>query len=400
MTPGEITRCAPSNLMHRFEFATATRLVVGVGAVAEVGSIARAFGTRALIVTGTQPRRAQPVVGSLAAAGIESFLWSLSGGEPSLDQVALGLTQARAVEAELIIGFGGGSAIDAAKAIAGLLANDGEILDYLEVIGRGQTLPRPAAPWIAVPTTAGAGAEVTRNAVLTSPAHRVKASLRSPGLLARVALVDPQLTLDLPPAITAATGLDTLTQLIEPWLCCRANPLTDGFCLDGMKRVARSLRTAVNQGSNLEARTDMSLAALQGGLSLANAGLGAVHGLAAPIGGAFPAPHGAVCAALLPGALTTNLTALRSRQPDAAVLERFNQMAQVLSGRPQAGAEDGIHWVRELVRDLQIPSLRTYGLTPADFPALVQNAAAASSMKANPIPLTPAEITAVLESSW
>ncbi|MBL9139136.1 MAG: iron-containing alcohol dehydrogenase [Verrucomicrobiales bacterium] len=386
--------------MDRFEFATAARLVVGPGTSAEIGTISRAFGTRCLVVTGSQPHRARPILTTLAAAGIETTTWPLVGGEPTLDQIALGLDQARASGSEFVVGFGGGSAIDAAKAIAGLLANEGDLLDYLEVVGQGRPLLNAAAPWIAVPTTAGAGAEVTRNAVITSPAHRVKASLRSQGLLARVAIVDATLTLDLPPSITAATGLDTLTQVIEPWLCNRSNPMTDSFCLDGMRRVARSLRTAVNQGSNLAARNDMSVAALLGGLSLANAGLGAVHGLAAPIGGAFPAPHGAVCAALLGAALTINLAALRSRRPNAPVLERFDHMARELTGHNDAVAEDGIVWVLDLLRDLRIPTLRTYGITPADFSDLAQKAAAASSMKANPIPLTPPEITAILESSW
>ena len=162
------------------------------------------------------------------------------------------------------------------------------------MIGKGQALASPSLPFIAVPTTAGTGAEVTRNAVLASPEHRVKASLRSPFMLARLAVVDPELTYDLPPAVTASTGLDALTQLIEPYVSSRANPMTDSLCVEGMRRAARSLPRVFADGRDAEARLDMSLASLFGGLALANAGLGAVHGFAAAIGGAFDAPHGAV----------------------------------------------------------------------------------------------------------
>ena len=170
-----------------------------------------------------------------------------------------------------------------------MLANGGELLDYVEIIGRGQALTKPSVPFIAIPTTAGTGSEVTRNAVLASPEHKVKVSLRSPLMLARVAVVDPELTYDLPPALTASTGLDALTQLIEPYVCSRANPMTDGLCVEGIRRAARSLRVAFGDGQNKSAREDMAVASLFGGLALANAGLGAVHGFAGPIGGMFSA---------------------------------------------------------------------------------------------------------------
>ena len=211
----------------------------------------------------------------------------------------------------------------------------GELLDYVEIIGRGQALTKPSAPFIAIPTTAGTGSEVTRNAVLASPEHRVKVSLRSPLMLARVALVDPELTYDLPPALTASTGLDALTQLIEPFVCLRANPMTDGLCVEGMRRAARSLRVAFTDGQNKSAREDMAVASLFGGLALANAGLGAVHGFAGPIGGMFPAPHGAVCAALLPHVMTANIRALRQRAPGSEALRRYDKVARLLTGSTQ-----------------------------------------------------------------
>ncbi len=382
-----------------FEFATATRIVFGAGRLAEAGAIARGFGKRALIVTGAHPERAGRLQDGLKAAGVSSETYSIHG-EPTTLNVATGLARAKLKGFDVIIGFGGGSAIDAAKAIAGLLTNDRDLFDYLEVVGRGQPMTHPAAPWIAIPTTAGAGAEVTRNAVLTSREHKVKASLRSPHLLARVALIDPELALDLPPSVTTTTGLDALTQLIEPFVCLRTNPLVDALCLDGLRRIARSLRTAVSAGHQLAARTDMALAALFGGLALANAGLGVVHGLAAPIGGSHPSPHGAVCAALLPHAIALNLQALRKRAPTSPALPRFATLAQVLTGRDQASPEEGVLWIQELVRELATPSLRSLGVPRDAFQELAEKAAAASSMRANPLPLLHEELVALLEAAW
>jgi len=380
----------------RFEFATAQRVVFGAGTLREAGPLARGFGARALVVTGRSPERAAPLLDLLAAHQVEAVVFPLAG-EPTTRAVAAGVERARREDCAFLIAFGGGSAIDAGKAIAVLLTNGGELDDYLEVIGRGKPLTQPAAPCIAIPTTAGTGAEVTRNAVIASPEHRLKASLRSVLMLPRVAVVDPELTYGLPPAVTASTGLDALTQLIEPYVSTRANPMTDALCLEGMRRVARSLSCAFADGRDAAAREDMALAALFSGLALANAGLGAVHGLAAPAGGMIPVPHGAACAALLPHAMETNLKALRQRQPNSNALPRHDQIARVLTGRPDAAAEDGVAWVRDLTRALAIPPLRAYGLTEDQLPTLVDNAAQASSMKANPVPLTREEMLGILQ---
>lgn len=375
----------------RFEFATATGIIFGNGTLREVGTLAREFGRRALIVTGRDPRRAEPLLAKLREHEVVATLFAVPG-EPEIATVQQGVALAKREGCELVVGFGGGSALDAAKAIAAMLANDGELLDYLEVIGRGKALTQPSAPFIAIPTTAGTGTEVTRNAVLASPEHRVKVSLRSPLMLAKVALVDPQLTHDLPPAITASTGLDALTQLIEPFTSCRANPMTDALCREGIRRAARSLRIVFTDGRNAAAREDMAVASLFGGLALANAGLGAVHGFAGPIGGMFPAPHGAVCAALLPHVMATNLRAFRQRQPTSETLARYAEVAQLLTNNASAKAEDGVMWVRQLVADLKIPSLGAYGVKPTHVMEIVEKAAQASSMKANPIVLTREEL--------
>ena len=382
----------------RFEFATATRILFGPGTIRDVAPAARGMGQRALVVTGQNKSRAAGLLDSLTSAGLQRVSFAVAG-EPTTHLVQSGAELARSESVELVIAIGGGSVIDAGKAIAALATNSGALLDYLEVIGRGRALENPPLPFIAIPTTAGTGAEVTRNAVLASPEHRVKVSLRSPLMLPKLAVVDPELTLGLPASLTASTGMDALTQLIEPFVSCRANPLTDGLCREGITRAARSLRRACSHPDDLAAREDMAAASLFSGLALANAGLGAVHGFAAPIGGMFAAPHGAVCAALLPHAMAINLRALRERQPDSAVLQRFTEIARLLTTNPDATADDGVSWLQQLCADLKIPALGTYGISPADIDTLCDKAAQASSMKGNPLELTPDELREILNRS-
>jgi alcohol dehydrogenase class IV len=382
----------------RFEFATAGRIIFGQGTHEETGSLAGEFGKRALVVHGSKAARTKPLLASIDAANIEYSCFEVRD-EPTVEHIADGVNQAHLAESEIVIGFGGGSVIDSAKAIAGLVTNPGAIMDYLEVIGKGRQLSVQGLACVAIPTTSGTGAEVTRNSVLASLEHRVKVSLRSPFLLPRLAIVDPLLTIDLPPSVTASTGLDALTQLIEPYVSIRANPVTDGFCLEGMRRIARSLRQAYEQGDDLKAREDMALASLLGGLSLANAGLGAVHGFAAPIGGMFHAPHGAVCAALLPWVTEVNLRAMRERANDSESLSRYDSVGKILTGSEKATAVDGIRWITQLGKILQIAGLRTYGVTESDIPTLVEKASKASSMKANPVVLTRDELTEALQAA-
>ncbi|HTS29429.1 MAG TPA: iron-containing alcohol dehydrogenase [Bryobacteraceae bacterium] len=382
----------------RFEFATATRILFGEGAVRDLPAAAKVLGNRALVVTGANPGRAAPVIDNLSSAALDCLPFAVSG-EPTIALIRSGTDYARAERCDLVIAIGGGSAIDAGKALAAMIANPGDPLDYLEVVGRGQPLANVSAPFIAIPTTAGTGSEVTRNAVLASPEHRVKASLRSASMLPRLAIVDPELTLDLPPAVTASTGLDALTQLIEPYLSVRANPMTDLFCTEGIRRAAASLPLVWEDPHNRSARAGMAWASLLGGLSLANAGLGAVHGFAAPVGGMFPAPHGAVCAAVLPHALAVNVRALSDRAPQSQARRRCDEVARLLTGSLHATAGDGVQWVSHVCRQLEIPPLRTYGVTAADVPSLVEKAARASSMKGNPIALTKEELGEIIESA-
>jgi alcohol dehydrogenase class IV len=381
--------------MH-FEFATAARIIFGAATVREAAALANEFGTRALLVTGRNMQRAEPLTRALDEGRVSRIVFPVAG-EPSVATIEEAVGLAREHQCQLVIAVGGGSVLDAGKAVAAMLTNEGALMDYLEVIGRGKVLSRPSAPLIAIPTTAGTGSEVTRNAVLASPGHRVKVSLRSPFMLPKIALIDPELTHDLPPALTASTGLDALTQLIEPYVCARANPLTDALCAEGIQRAARSLRAAYQDGHNAGARADMAVAGLFGGMALTHAGLGAVHGFAAPIGGMFPAPHGAICAALLPHVMAANLAALKERMPDSEALSRYDLIAQWLTGNAAARADDGVAWIAELVHEFKIPRLSSYGIQPDHLPELMGKATRASSMKANPVALSSAELRQILE---
>jgi alcohol dehydrogenase class IV len=378
-----------------FEFATATEIVFGRGRLAELGRRARSLGTSALFVTGAHAERWSRATELLSEAGVRTVPFIVAG-EPSTTLVERGVELSRAEGVELVIGLGGGSALDAAKAIAGLSPNPGAPLDYLEVVGRGRALERPSLSSILLPTTAGTGSEVTKNAVLTAEQHQVKVSLRGLGLLPRLALIDPELTFSVPPAITAATGLDALTQVLEPFTSNARGPLTDALCLEGLRRGSRSLRRAVVDGQDADAREDLALTSLFGGLALANAKLGAVHGFAGPLGGRFSAPHGALCARLLPEVMRANLEALR-QEGNQAVLDRYAVIARIFTSRGDARPEDGIEWVEALVHDLGIPRLAAYGATSADLAALASQASKASSMKGNPVELSAHALVKILE---
>lgn len=380
----------------RFDFATANRIIFGSGSVKQAAPIAAEKGSKAFVVTWSSIDRAEPFLNTLHEAGLGVEVFSVPK-EPTIELAQMGVEQVKSTGCDVVIGYGGGSSIDAAKAIAALATNPGEPLDYLEVIGKGQPLVEPPLPFIAIPTTAGTGAEVTRNAVLKSEEKQVKVSLRHPLMLADVAIVDPELTLTVPPEVTAVTGMDALTQVLEPYVSRFANPMTDVFCKDGMTRAARSLRRVYTNGDDLAAREDMAMVSLFGGLALANAKLGAVHGFAGPLGGMYPAAHGAVCAALLPHSLVVNLRVLKEREPDHPSISRFDEIGRILTGKPNATAQDAVEWIRETADLLKIPGLSAYGVQREHFAAITEQSAKSSSMKGNPITLTAEEMEDILE---
>ena len=375
-----------------FEFATAGRVMVGAGRAADLPAVAAGLGSRALVATGSDPARYADLVGTLTIPGA-TFRVS---GEPTVELAREAAAAARDFGADMVVAIGGGSVIDLGKAVAMLLSNGGDPLDYLEVVGRGRPITRPALPCVAVPTTAGTGAEVTANAVLASPADGLKASLRSPLIIPSVALVDPLLTLGCPPSVTASAGLDALTQCLEPFVSVRANPLTDSLARAGLQHAAAGLRRAYAEGADLDARTHMVLCSLLGGMTLANAKLGAIHGFAGVIGGIVAVPHGTACAALLAPVTELNVASLRARQPDSPALDRYAEAARLLTGRADASIDDGLAWIRETVALLGIPPLRAFGLLPRHADEIVTRAAKASSMQGNPVRLTDDELHAIL----
>lgn len=379
----------------KFQFATANEIHFGPGTANRIAPLAAKMGRRPLVLTGRSLKRAGALLDALAAKGMEITRHPVNA-EPTVDMALDAVRKARRAACDLVIGMGGGSVIDTGKVVAALITNSGRLMDYLEVIGKARPLVRPSAPYIAIPTTAGTGSEVTRNAVLGSPQQGVKVSMRSLYMLPDLAVIDPDLTLSLPPAITAVTGLDAFTQLMESFVSSQSNALTDGICREGLNRVAHSLQRAYENGSDRGARENMCLASLFSGLALANSKLGAVHGIAGPLGGMISGAHGAICAALLPYVMDINIRALRQRAAHSPVLDRYNELARILTRNADARAEDGIRWVKDLCQTLQVKSLAALGLDTTDFAAVVAKSQKSSSMQGNPIRLIEEELMEIL----
>jgi alcohol dehydrogenase class IV len=347
-----------------------------------------------LLCAGSDPDRHRHLLGGVEPVAVVPVV-----REPTVDDVRAAAEQARAAGVDAVVAIGGGSPIDLAKVVAALLGNGTDPLDHLEIVGKGVPPGKPSVPFVAVPTTAGTGSEATANAPLRTPAEGVKTSIRSPHMLPAVALVDPLLTLSCPPAVTASSGFDALTQCLEPYVTPMANPATDAVAAEGLRRGARSLRRAYEHGDDAAAREEMALCSFFGGVALANAKLGAVHGLAGVVGGTVDAPHGATCAALLAPVVEANVRALRERDPDAPALRRYAEAARLLTGRDDAGVDDGVAWLHETVAALAVPPLGAVGLEPGQYPDVAEKAARASSMKGNPVTLSEQELLDILRAA-
>lgn len=382
-----------------FNFATASKIIFGTGTASQLPDLATSLGTTPCLVVGGNPKRSQWAIKALEKKGFSAHIISINN-EPDTDMIARAATEVRQANCDVVIAIGGGSVLDSGKALAALITNKADIFDYLEVVGKGLPLTERPVPLITVPTTSGTGSEVTANAVLLSPAQGVKVSMRSTDMIPDIALVDPELMVSMPPAVTAATGMDALTQLIEAYVSNKANPMTDALCREGIMRAATSLHAAYADPDYLAAREDMALASLFSGIGLANAKLGAVHGFAAPIGGAFKAPHGEVCACLLPHVMKVNLRALQERTPESMTLFKFAEIAVILTGDVTATPEDAADWLAELCEEIAIPRLSDMGITEQDFDKLAKQAANASSMKGNPIELTHEELVEILNLAF
>jgi alcohol dehydrogenase class IV len=393
-------------MMQPFEFFSVPQIVFGRGSFQRVGEIIAARGRVAMIVSNAgEPgdgRLVDRLIENLTRAGVAWRFWKQSG-EPQVAHIEQALAVARQGECDCVIGIGGGSAIDAAKAVAALIANGGSPLDYMEVIGKGEKIRKPAAPWIAVPTTAGTGAEATRNAVIGCPEKRFKASLRSPYLIAHVAIVDAELSADVPREVVACSGMDALCQLIESYTSNQANVFSDPLAIQGIQLASRSLLRAWQDPSDLEARDDMALAALLSGITLTNAGLGAVHGFAAPMGAYLPIPHGTICAALLPHVIAANVDALCVVDPDHIALMKYATVGRLVSDAMDlpfsVAVENAIHFVADLAEQMGIPRLGPFGLTHDNALEIAALARKASSMRYNPVVLDEQVLVQILEKA-
>ncbi len=380
-----------------FEFAASTRIIFENGSFKKVPGLIKGQGGKVFIVSGKNLILTNQLSGWLAEIHIQSEIYTVFS-EPTTNDIEQGTELARKTLCNIVAGIGGGSVIDSAKAIAALVPNKGELTDYLEVIGKGRKLEEKPLPCIAIPTTAGTGAEVTKNSVIKSTEHNVKVSLRSDLMYPNLAIIDPVLTLTMPPALTATTGVDALTHLLETYVSKNANPFIDMICREGMKRISASLELAFIDGNNLEARENMAMASMLGGMALANVRLGAVHGFAGPLGGMYPIPHGAVCACLLPAVMEVNIAALKDKNQEKQLL-KYHEVARILTGNSSVDAEEGAIWVNELVKILQIPSLSDYHLSPNSFPDLIEKAKNSSSMKGNPVELEDEQLYEILNKS-
>lgn len=394
-----------------FEFATAARVVFGCGTAARVPALVKELtelegcaDAPALIVAGASDRFSAPLAESLKQAGVDSVTYHCAGGEPSVATAEAAIALAKEHACGAVIAIGGGTPVDTGKCVAAVLTNGGptpDLYDFLEVVGRARPLTSRCAPFVAVPTTAGPGAEVTKNSVLEAGDRKV--SMRHPYMLPDVAVIDPELTLNLPKDVTAHTGLDALTQCLEPYVSNASNPLVDAVALEGVKIGARSLLRAYENGPNdLRAREDMCLCSYYGGLSLANAKLGAVHGFSGTLGGLLHAPHGAICAALLPHCCAINVEALEGRvtaeDPACAekYLERYAQIARTVTDDPGATVAEGVAALAALVKACGVPGLGAFGLTEGDFDDVVAKSKESSSMKGNPVALSDEELKDML----
>jgi alcohol dehydrogenase class IV len=382
----------------KFEFMTASRIIVERGGLKQVGKLAKSFGQRVLLVGRLASDDTKKAIEYLNSEGCTVTPVNVKG-EPSVDSINEILDLSRKNQCEVVVAIGGGSVLDSGKTIAALMTNTNDIMDYLEVIGNGVPVSKKSLPFIAVPTTSGTGAEATKNATILSAAHKVKVSIRSPYMLPDVVLLDPQLTVSVPKDITASTGLDALTQVLEPYVSKMANPITDAFAKEGLTRAARSLKKAYDHGDDIDAREDMAIASLFGGISLANAKLGAVHGFAGVLGGMFPIPHGVVCARLLPFVTRKNIEVLNARDLQNPAVKRYEDVAKILTGNPNAKALDGVAWLEELCKHLDVAPLHHFGVKEEHFEEIISKSMNASSMKGNPIDLTFDELKDILQQA-
>ncbi|MGR5141234.1 iron-containing alcohol dehydrogenase [Photobacterium sp. DNB23_23_1] len=376
-----------------FQFMTATRIIFGEGALNNSLSTLNQFGYSVLLVTGRDSVRAESLISYFKQQGMR-YQQVAVHGEPLIAMVEEMAAMGRKFRPDMVLAIGGGSVLDAGKALAALIPNQGSVYDYVEVVGRNVPLQAKPIPFIAVPTTAGTGSEVSKNAVLRSAQENVKVGLRSADMLPDLAIVDPTLTYGMDPIMSGCCGMDAFTHLMESYVCGDPNPLTDMVCEEGLRRLSGAILAAC-EDDDPRARSDMAFAAMLGGMALANAKLGAAHGLASSLGGRLQAPHGLITAQLAPYVMQENVLAAREAGR-ADVLNRYRQLACILTGRMNAEIIDGINWTRRTLKRLNLPSVVDYGFCNVMFDEVAEDALLSNSIKGNPLPLNKERLLSIL----
>lgn len=376
-----------------FQFMTSTRIVFGDGALANSLSLINKFGYSALLICGSNTKRIDPVLHYLSLQNMRYQQVSIQG-EPYIAMVEELAASARIFRPDMVIAMGGGSVIDVGKALAALIPNQGSVYDYAEVVGRNVPLQAKPLPFIAIPTTAGTGAEVTSNAVLRSAQEKVKVSMRSPEMLPDVAIVDPMLTYGLDKGLSGQGAMDAFCHLMEAYVCGQPNPITDMICEEGLRRLAGAIFPAC-EDDDRRARSDLSFAAMLGGMAVMNAKLGAAHGLASALGGKLDVPHSVITAELTPYVMQENIeVAKESGRSD--ILNRYRHLASIITGRHSATAEDGVLWVQRTLRRLALPPLSSYGLCETLFEEVADDALRSTAIQGNPLPLNQGRLIRIL----
>mgnify|MGYP002713101348 CR=1 FL=1 len=388
---------------HAFSIARLPRIEFGNGVFNKVAELCSAYGRRVLLVTGAKSFLGstfyQQLQDDFSARQLSLELCQVPG-EPSPQRVDEAVKQFAAADIDVVLGIGGGSALDAAKAIAGLLKVQRTVMDYLEGVGPELTYEGPALPFIAVPTTAGTGSEATKNAVLSVQGKDgFKKSFRDDKLVAEYAIVDPQLLASCPPGVIAANGMDALTQLLESYVSTRSNVMTEALAISGLRAARDGLLALYRNSDDARAREQMAYASMLSGICLAQTGLGSVHGLASPLGAFYPIPHGVVCGTLVAEATRVNIDAMQQREPDNVALDKYARLAEILSERRirdhQEARDSLIALLADWTEQLQLPGLAHYGVHENELDHVVAHSRG-SSMKTNPIVLSDAEIHRLL----
>lgn len=377
-----------------FQFMTSTRIIFGEGALQSSLSVLNQFGYSVLLVSGQNTERADAIIHYLKSQNMRYQHISIVG-EPNITMVEESALSGRKFKPDMVIAIGGGSVLDMGKALAAVIPNQGDVYDYVEVVGRNVPLKTKPVPFIAIPTTASSGSEVTKNAVLRSGQDQVKVSLRSPDMLADVAIVDPSLTYGTDPYTSGRGAMDSFTHLMEAYVCGDPNPLTDMICEEGLRRLSRSILPGCLE-DDYQARADLSFAAMLGGMAITNAKLGAAHGLASALGGKLEAPHSVITARLSPHVMEENINAAK-QLGRGDVLDRYQRMANLLTKRPNADVAEAVKWVDDVLTRLALPELTDFGVCSTSFEQVAEDALKSVAIRGNPLPLTKARLIYILQ---